>query len=50
MPVYIEANEKGTGLYLKYGLNEVDRVDVDLELWGGEKGTRSIYRLLYKTA
>jgi hypothetical protein len=48
--VYIEASEAGEGLYLRYGLKEVDRVDVDLEPWGAEKGEWHRYALLHKPA
>jgi len=47
---YTEASPKGLGLYLKHGFKEVDRVTVDLEPWGGEKGTVHSYGLLVRNA
>lgn len=47
---YTEASPKGLGLYLKYGFEEVDRVTVDLEPWGGKKGTVHSYGLLLRKA
>jgi len=49
-PAYTEASEKGLGLYTRYGFVEVDRVTVDLELWGGRKGEESSYGLLLRPA
>jgi hypothetical protein len=48
LPVYVEANEEGRGLYARYGLEKVDRVDVDLSLWGGKPGDWNRYALMYK--
>jgi GNAT superfamily N-acetyltransferase len=50
LQVYIEATEAGLNLYLRYGMKEVDRVDVDLEPWGGKKGDWNRYALLHKPA
>jgi GNAT superfamily N-acetyltransferase len=50
LPVYIEGTEKGLNLYLKYGVKEVDRVEVDLEKWGGNRGEWSRFTLLYRPA
>jgi GNAT superfamily N-acetyltransferase len=50
LQVYIESTEKGLGLYLKYGMTEVDRVDVDLEPWGAKNGEWNRYALLHKPA
>jgi GNAT superfamily N-acetyltransferase len=35
---WIDATDKGKGLYLKYGWEEVGGLDVHLERWGGAKG------------
>ena len=50
LQVYIEATEQGLGLYLRYGMIEVDRVDVDLEPWGAKNGEWIRYALLHKPA
>lgn len=48
--LYIEATNKGDGLYRKYGFEEKDRVSVDLGDWGGEKGVIDTYTLLVRPA
>jgi GNAT superfamily N-acetyltransferase len=50
LPAYIEATAKGLGLYLKYGMKEVYRVDTDLSKYGGEPGQWHRYTLLYRDA
>jgi GNAT superfamily N-acetyltransferase len=51
---WIDATDKGKGLYLKHGWVEVGGIDVDLERWGGEKGrvirTANLIRKPLKTA
>lgn len=36
---WIDASPAGFGLYKKFGWEEVGAVEIDLERWGGEKGT-----------
>lgn len=48
LSAYTEASEQGLNLYLRYGFKEVDRVTVDLEPWGGEKGSSNTYGLLFR--
>ncbi|KAJ5885561.1 hypothetical protein N7495_010071 [Penicillium taxi] len=50
LPAYTEASPEGLGLYLKHGFQEVDRVTVDLEQWGGPEGDFNSYGLLYREA
>jgi GNAT superfamily N-acetyltransferase len=45
---YTEASQQGLGLYLRHGFEEVDRVTVALEPWGGEKGSVNSYGLLVR--
>lgn len=45
---YTEASPKGLGLYLRFGFEEIDRVTVDLEPWGGKKGMVHSYGLLLR--
>ncbi|PWY68982.1 hypothetical protein BO94DRAFT_590564 [Aspergillus sclerotioniger CBS 115572] len=47
---YTEASKDGYGLYVKYGFEEVDRVTVDLEPWGGRPGELNSYGLLMRAA
>jgi GNAT superfamily N-acetyltransferase len=50
LQVYIEATEMGLPVYLRYGMVEVDRVDVDLEPYGATNGEWNRYALLHKPA
>jgi hypothetical protein len=40
----------GLPVYLRYGMVEVDRVDVDLEPYGATNGEWNRYALLHKPA
>ncbi|KAJ6025051.1 hypothetical protein N7540_005848 [Penicillium herquei] len=50
LPAYTEASPEGLELYVKHGFQEVDRVTVDLEKWGGLAGDFTSYGLLYRDA
>jgi len=50
LSAYTDATEKGLGLYLKHGFQEVDRVVVDLGDWGGERGVMHGHVLLFRAA
>lgn len=45
---YCEASPEGLNLYKRHGFREVDRVTVDLEPWGGNKGEFHSYGLLVR--
>jgi GNAT superfamily N-acetyltransferase len=48
LSVYVESTEEGQGLYEKFGIKVVERVDVDLSLWGGNPGEWDRYACMYK--
>jgi len=48
LSAYTEASEKGLGLYLRHGFEEVDRESVNLEPWGGKKREVNSYGLLLR--
>lgn len=50
VPVYTGSSMSGYGLYIRHRFREVDRVTVDLEQWGGEKGEFNSYALLLRPA
>ncbi|PYI11210.1 hypothetical protein BO78DRAFT_413681 [Aspergillus sclerotiicarbonarius CBS 121057] len=50
LQAYTEASKDGYGLYVKFGFEEVDRVTVDLEPWGGKPGEFNSYGLLMRLA
>ncbi|PWY71036.1 hypothetical protein BO70DRAFT_382215 [Aspergillus heteromorphus CBS 117.55] len=50
LQAYTEASPDGYGLYVRFGLEEVDRVTVDLEPWGGNPGEYNSYALLLRPA
>ena len=39
---FIQASEKGIGLYLKYGWVEVDEIVMDFSPYGGPKQTKTV--------
>ena len=48
LPGYVEGTDKGTGLYLKFGFEEVARNSVDLVPWGGKEGQVHTFTCLYR--
>ncbi|PLB53997.1 hypothetical protein P170DRAFT_469471 [Aspergillus steynii IBT 23096] len=50
LPGYLESSTVGYGLYIKHGFEEVGRITVDLEQWGGEKGEENTYVLMLRSA
>ncbi|PYH89623.1 hypothetical protein BO71DRAFT_413195 [Aspergillus ellipticus CBS 707.79] len=50
LQAYTEASMDGYGLYVRFGMEEVDRVTVDLEPWGGNPGEMNSFALLLRPA
>ncbi|PRP86597.1 hypothetical protein PROFUN_05235 [Planoprotostelium fungivorum] len=43
---YVDAMPKAFNLYVRCGFTEIDRVTVDLELFGGERGQESVFSIM----
>ncbi|KAH6676634.1 hypothetical protein B0J14DRAFT_358209 [Halenospora varia] len=50
VPCYLTASPMGAPLYKKVGFEEVGRVEVELEQFGGEKGVKHVHLAMIRPA